>query len=95
MAQQKGDMAASAGIGSYSTPRELAAAVFRRCDVAEIARSLLENGTAKGASVRLRMWEKLVELYFGKPAKVQKRAEEKPEVEIIWDILPNMTQEPQ
>ena len=95
MAQQKGDSTTLAGIVSYATPRELAAAVFRRCDVAEIARSLLENGAAKGASVRLRMWEKLVELYFGKPASAPKRGEEKPEVEIIWDILPNMTQEPQ
>lgn len=97
MTQQKEDREVSTGIGTYATPRELAAAIFRRCDVAAIALMLLEHGSAKGGSVKARMWEKLVDLYFGKSEPTPKKSKKKEEknVEIIWDLVMSPDVEPQ
>jgi hypothetical protein len=97
MTQGKEHRDAPKGIGTYATPRELAVEVFRHCDVAGIALSLLEHGSANGGSVRAYMWEKLVDLYFAKsePAPKKSKKKEEKNVEIIWDILTSPNVEPQ
>ncbi len=81
-------------IEDYETSRDLAVAVFKRCDVAQIAVSLLTNDKVKNGSVRARVWEKLVELYYGKP-HTSAQKDDDTELQVVWDIPPLPQTEPQ
>ena len=61
--------------------RELAQAIFAKCNPVEVGRELLESGSEKGASVRARVFETLANWQFGNTP------DEEPErVRIIWDV---------
>jgi len=64
--------------------RDLARRVFSQHDMVEIAGELLRGDAPKGASVKARVWEKLIELAFGKQRT--EPAPLKDPVEVIWDL---------
>jgi hypothetical protein len=93
--KKKGDSAEEKDLGpvisieEYETSKDLAVAVFQKCDVAKIAAQLLSGDAAKCGSVRARVWEKLVELYYGKAsASSGKDEEDDTEFRVVWDIPP-------
>ena len=61
--------------------RELAEAIFSECDPVQVGRELLTSGSEKGASVRARVFEMLVDWQFGKPAEARET-----KLRIIWDL---------
>jgi hypothetical protein len=69
----------------FDTAQELAAAVANKCDLVEVASALLGGKEEpKGASVKARMWETVVEYLYGKPASAP-AAETQP-LRIVWDL---------
>lgn len=64
--------------------RELAQAIFAKCDPVEIGRELLESGSEKGASVRARVFETLANWQFGKSNDGQQQGRRN--VRVIWDL---------
>jgi hypothetical protein len=69
----------------FDTAQELAAAVANKCDLVEVASALLGGKEEpKGASVKARMWETVVEYLYGKPASAPV-AETQP-LRIVWDL---------
>jgi hypothetical protein len=82
-------------IESYGTGKDLAAAIFRSCDVAKLAVNLLSGAKVSNGAVKARIWERLVEMYYGKQLPNPRRVEEEGDVEVIWDIAPLPTPEPQ
>jgi hypothetical protein len=89
-----GETESGAKIEQYQSSRELAAEVFRRCDAAGIAIDLLQNNKVKNGAVRARIWENLIELYYGQP-KPSKEQVDEGEIEVVWDIAPLPITEPQ
>jgi hypothetical protein len=90
----KDDLKTDVPIGGYATSRDLAAAIFEKCDVAKIAVLLLTGNASKCNSVRARVWEKLVELYYGKPGSSAGK-EDDTEFQVVWDIPGLPKTEPQ
>jgi len=71
----------------FDTAKDLAAAIAGQCDLVAVATALLGGGDGKepkGASVKARMWETLVEYLYGKP--VPAVVAEAPPLRVIWDI---------
>lgn len=64
--------------------RELAEAILTRCDPVQIGCELLASSSEKGASVRARVFETLVNWQFGKTGAAP--ANDKPNLRIIWDL---------
>lgn len=82
----------------YATPAELAEEVFRHCDPAAIALYLIQHPDARGSAVLARVWDKLVELRFGKRLDTGRRKQEAPEpdpeMQMILDVLQYPAGEP-
>ena len=66
--------------------RALADAVFARLDPVEVGCHLLEGDDAKGASVKARVWEKLVEYRYGKSTSVTEETPPGGALRVVWDI---------
>ena len=62
--------------------RELALAIFERCDPVAVGRDLIENGDEKGASVRLRGLEIFADWAYGKPASATNSSPAR----LVWDL---------
>jgi len=62
--------------------RELALAIFAKCDPVALGRAILQNGDDRGASVRLRGLEMFTEWAYGKE---DAEAEPAP-TRVIWDL---------
>lgn len=83
-ANDAGALEETAPIQQFATARELASAVASEVSLVGLAKQLLGTGEAKGASVKARMWETLVEYIYGKPTAAQ--APEAVPVRIVWDM---------
>lgn len=70
-------------LAQHGSARELAVAVTTEIDLVSLAKELLGKDQGKNASVKVRMWENLVEQLWGKPGAPG--ADETP-VNIVWDI---------
>lgn len=70
--------------------RELAQAIFAKKDPVKVGRELLEDTSEKGASVRMRVFETLVDWLYGP----QRAAAADQGVRIIWD-LPRPVRDPE
>ncbi len=66
--------------------RALAEAVFAEQDPVEVACGLLNGDGAKGDSVKARVWEKLLEYRFGRPAAMPAASAEGGAPRIILDL---------
>jgi len=66
--------------------RALAEAVFAEQDPVEVACGLLNGEGAKGDSVKARVWEKLLEYRFGRPAAMPAASAEGGAPRIILDL---------
>jgi hypothetical protein len=64
--------------------RELAQAILAQCDAVKVGRELLESSSEKGASVRARVFETLVNWQFGKTGATP--SIDRPNLRIIWDL---------
>jgi hypothetical protein len=75
--------------------RELAEAIFAKCDAVKVGRELLESSSEKGASVRARVFETLANWQFGKSAAEPSSG--RAGLQIIWDIPgpPRESEEPE
>ena len=52
---------------NFGTAEEVAAEIANQCDLVKVGCELLEKGgEAKGASVKLRMWESIMQRLYGK-----------------------------
>ena len=70
----------------FASGRALAVAIAKRYNLVELGGKLLnDDGNSKGSSVRLRMWETIMEYLFGKPSS-HPHHEESARPRIIWDI---------
>jgi hypothetical protein len=66
--------------------RDLAQAIFDKCNPVQVGRELLESGGEKGASVRARMLETLADWKFGSAKRTASPANSGPRVRIVWQI---------
>ena len=73
--------------------RELAQAIFAKCNAVQVGRDLLESGSEKGASVRARVFETLANWQFG---KAPDSSAGQTRVRVIWSIPrpPRESEEP-
>jgi hypothetical protein len=70
--------------GEPRNHRELAQAIFAKCDAVKVGRELLESSGEKGASVRARMFEMLADWQFGTRPQAAEPAH--PRIRFIWTI---------
>jgi hypothetical protein len=69
---------------NLGTAEEVAAEIAKRCDLVKVGCELLERGgEAKGASVKLRMWESIMQRLYGKLPESDAGAAAK-NVNIVW-----------
>ena len=66
--------------------RELAEAIFAKCNPVEVGCDLLESSSEKGASVRARVFETLADWQFGPQQRPAAPSTDRPAVRIIWDL---------
>ena len=66
--------------------RELAQAIFAQCDPVQLGRELLESDSDRGASVKARVWETLVNFAFGQPATASRASATPPRVRVVWNL---------
>ncbi|MGB6199252.1 MAG: hypothetical protein WA871_05825 [Candidatus Acidiferrales bacterium] len=65
------------------TQRELAQEVFKRHNPVDMACELLKSDGTKGASIKVRVWEKLIEFGFG---KTRTESVTPVDIPVVWDI---------
>lgn len=68
----------------FATAREFAQALAMKRNLVEVGSELLSGKETKGASVRARMFETMLEYLYGKPAAAPEP--EQAPVRVIWDI---------
>jgi hypothetical protein len=69
---------------NLGTAAEVAAEIATKCDLVTVGCELLgKGGEAKGASVKLRMWESIMQRLYGKLPEYDGVAPEK-NVNIVW-----------
>jgi hypothetical protein len=68
----------------FTTAREFAQALAMKRNLVEVGSELLSSNGTKGASVRARMFETILEYLYGKPAAAP--VPEEAPVRVIWDI---------
>jgi hypothetical protein len=68
----------------FATAREFVQALAMKRNLVEVGSELLSGKETKGASVRARMFETMLQYLYGKPAVAP--APEQAPVRVIWDI---------
>ncbi len=77
----------------FESGEDLAAAITKKCDLVEVGLELLkEGGKTKNPTIRLRMWEAIMERMFGKASAAAHEDEQAPQ--IVLDGLPRPERNP-